>query len=257
MRKHNGYAAEDDGVDDSLARSRVSHWLQVAGGTVGIREASGLRAASVNRFKRGRSHLSAKRGVHVKFHELRVVETVGDTAALGYSLSQLVVLLRRRVPSQAAFGSLTLGSERGPQGHCGPVTAHNVRPQVARVATWARPCWARCRKAVVRGREGESVPVPRLPPAKLLVCATVRVDILLCAPIESKVPGRLVHLQICLPRDAARRGQRRANAAAGRCMWLCARESGPRHTRVNHLAGFDTSSIMNEHTRVLCRSTSR
>eukprot|EP00964_Phaeocystis_antarctica_P036022 scaffold20605_cov69-Phaeocystis_antarctica.AAC.5 len=28
-------------------------------------------------------------------------------------------------------------------------------------------------------------------------------------------------------------------------------------TRVNHLAGFDTSSIMNGHTRVLCRSTSR
>lgn len=162
---------------------------------------------SVSRFKRWCFHLSTKRGVHVKLHELRVVKTVGDTAALGHPLPQLVVLLRRRIPAQAAFGSLALGSERGPQRHCCPVIAHNVRPQVARVATWARPCWARCRKAVVRGREGESVPVPGLPSAKLLVCATVRVDILLRAPIECKVPGRLVHLQIGLPGYSKRRDQ--------------------------------------------------
>ena len=48
MRKHNGNAAKDDGVDDSFARSRVSHWLQVAGGTVGIRVGSGLRLGGYN-----------------------------------------------------------------------------------------------------------------------------------------------------------------------------------------------------------------
>ena len=108
------------------------------------------------------TRLCAECGVHVQLNELTVIEAVGDATALGHAFGELVVLLRRRIPAEAAFRRPTLRGKGVAQLHSRAVVADHVRPQVARMPTRARPGRARCREAMVRCGKWEGVPVPRL-----------------------------------------------------------------------------------------------